>query len=73
MTNADKSSGNPPWRAEDVSVEWLNEVLRNHDDFRSAKISSFGIQRMSEGFVFVREEWRIDLEYENGASDINRS
>jgi len=51
----------------------LNEVLRNHDDFRSAKISSFGIQRMSEGFVFVREEWRIDLEYENGASDINRS
>jgi len=28
---------------------------------------------MSEGFVFVREDWRIDLEYENGASDINRS
>ncbi len=23
---------------------------------------------MSEGFVFVREVWRIDLEYENGAS-----
>jgi len=46
----------------------LNEVLRNHDDFRSAKISSFGIQRISEGFVFVGEVWRIDLEYENGAS-----
>jgi hypothetical protein len=22
---------------------------------------------MSEGFMFVREVWRIDLEYENGA------
>ena len=73
MTSTGKSTGNPPWRAEDISVDWLNEVLGKHDDFRSAKISSFDVEIISEGYGFVGEVWRIKLNYENRTSSTPES
>ena len=68
MTTPDESIGSPPWRAEDLTVKWLNAVLGKHDDFRGAKISSFDMEMISEGYGFVGEVWRIKLNYENRAS-----
>lgn len=68
MTVPGESIGNPPWRAEDLSVKWLNEVLGRHDEFRGAKISSFDMDMISEGYGFVGEVWRIELNYQDRAS-----
>ena len=65
MTIPDESIGSPPWRAEDISVQWLNEVLGKHDDFRGAKISSFVMHMPGGKFGFIREVWRIKLNYED--------
>ena len=68
MTFAGDSIGNPPWRAEDISVDWLNNVLGKHDDFRSAEIASFDMDMISEGYGFVGEVWRLKLNFEHRTS-----
>ena len=73
MTFANESIGNPPWRAEDISVKWLNDVLGKHDDFRSAEIASFDMDMISTGYGFVGEVWRIKLQYENRTSSTPES
>ena len=52
MANPSGFIETPPWRAEDISVHWLNDVLGNHGDFRRAKISSFDMDMISEGYGF---------------------
>ncbi len=74
MTVSGESIGNPPWRAEDLSVKWLNEVLGRHDEFRGAKISSFEMDVIGGGeFGIVREVWRIKLDYEDRTSSTPES
>ena len=73
MTSAGESTGNPPWRSEDISVEWLNDVLGKHPDFRDAKIASFDMDLVGEGFGFVGEVWRITFNYENRRSSTPES
>ena len=73
MPIPDESIGNSPWRAEDISVKWLNEVLGKHDDFRGQRISSFDMDMIGEGFGFVREVWRISLDYEDQTSSAPES
>ena len=68
MPVPEESIGTPPWCAEDVSVNWLNEVLGRHDDFRGAKVSSFDIDRVGGEFGFIREVQRLKLRYERGSS-----
>ena len=73
MPISGESIGNPPWCAEDISVEWLNEVLGKHDDFRGAKISSFEMDMISEGHGFAGEVWRIRLSVEGRTSSTPES
>ena len=73
MTSAGESTGIPPWRAEDISVEWLNDVLGKHPDFRDAKIASFDMDMISEGSGFVGEVLRITFNYENRTSSTPES
>jgi hypothetical protein len=69
----DRTIESPPWRTEDVSVRWLNEVLGRHDDFRGAVISSFDIDHIGGEFGFIREVWRIKLNYDRRTSSAPES
>ena len=73
MTIPNEFIENPPWRREDISVQWLNEVLGEHDDFRGAKILSFDMDNISEEFGFIREVWRITLGFEDRTSSTPES
>ena len=64
---------NPPWRAEDISVEWLNMVLEEHANFKGTEISSFDIDLIAEEFGFIREVWRLKLNYVHRTSSAPES
>ena len=73
VTIPNESIDNPPWRAEDISVQWLNDVLGKHEDFQGAKISSFDMDHIGGEFGFIREVWRIKLSYEDRTSSKRES